>query len=145
MASAMFEQCLLCKSDVSHGTNKVKRKKFYGSKAGKVREIIDKLLREHFQSDVSECGMHVESYICHKCIQQVEGLPQLLHRAEMEKKAVLDMLDSSIVRTRGSKLKRKRLYSDDLEETTPEVIQQSSEAPESSKDVKVSVSHIVSY
>ena len=63
----------------------------------------------------------------------------------MEKKAVLDMLDSSIVRTRRSKLKRKRLYSDDLEETTPEVIQQSTEAPESSKDVKVSVSHTVSY
>ena len=123
----------------------MKRKKFYGSKAGKVREIIHNLLREHFQSDVSECGMHVESYICHKCIQQVEGLPQLLHRAEMEKKAVLDMLDSSIVRTRRSKLKRKRLYSDDLEETTPEVIQQSTEAPESSKDVKVSVSHTVSY
>ena len=145
MASAMLKHCLLCKSDVSQGTNKVKRKKFYGSKAGKVREIRDNLLREHFQSDVSECGMHIESYICHKCIQQVKGLPQLLHRAEMEKKAVLDMLDSSIVRTRQSKLKRKRLYSDDLEETTSEVIQQSTEAPESSKDVKVSVSHIVSY
>ena len=75
-------------------------------------------------------------------MQQVEGLPQLLQRAEMEKKAVLDMLASSILRTRRSKLKRKSLYSDDLEETTSEVIQQSSEAPESNKDVKVSVSHV---
>ena len=78
-------------------------------------------------------------------MQRVEDLPQLLQRAEREKKAVIDMLDSSIVSTKQTKLKRKSLYSDDLEETTSEVIQQSLEVPESSKDVKVSVSYFVSY
>ena len=60
-------------------------------------------------------------------MRPVEGLPQLLERAEMEKKAVIDMLNSSIVNIRESKLKHKRLYSDDLEKTTSDVIQQSSE------------------
>ena len=46
-------------------------------KAGKVHKIIDNLLREHFQSDMSECGMDADSYICHKCMQQIKGLQQL--------------------------------------------------------------------
>ena len=39
---------------------------------------------------MSECGIQAGSYICHKCMQRVEGLPQVLQRTEMKKKAVTD-------------------------------------------------------
>ena len=83
-----------------------KKKKYaknYGSKAGHVHEIINNLLKEHFQSDLSECGMQADSYIYHKCMQRVEKLTQLLQIVEMEKNAFIDMLHSSVVSMRRSK------------------------------------------
>ena len=66
MASIVFEQCLLCKSDVSQGTSKVKRKKFYGSKAGKVREIIN-FIKDPWQK-AKDQGLAITCQKSHKHI-----------------------------------------------------------------------------
>ena len=43
----MIEQCLLCQTDVSQGTNKVKRKKCDGLKTEKVREVLNDVCQQH--------------------------------------------------------------------------------------------------
>jgi len=61
MVSVMTEQCVLCKVDVSKGSNRSKWKKCYGYTTGNVRQILDRLCMENFHVPVYD---HVdkESY-----------------------------------------------------------------------------------
>ena len=50
-------------------------------KQAKFHEIIDNLFRKHIQFDVSiKVGCKQTVYFCHRRMQRVEGLSQLLER-----------------------------------------------------------------
>ena len=63
MASVQIEQCILCKVDVSKGTNKVKRKKFYSAKTDSFRKILNDISMESFAVPICD-QVGKESYIC---------------------------------------------------------------------------------
>ena len=88
--------CSFCNLDISDGTNKVKRKKLDGTTTEKFREVLASLCSECFP-DATIC-FKPNSYICHHCKKHVEGLPELLRKAEEEKKHICDMLNCSLLK-----------------------------------------------
>jgi hypothetical protein len=75
----------------------------YGSSMKPAMDILDKLSIEYFQRRVStQLSQNDDSYICHKCKQKIEDLPELLSKAEQMKEELINKIRKLMGRKRNA-------------------------------------------